>query len=295
MTRPDLDLRLVRYFTVVAEHQSFSRAAAVLHVAQPSLSRQIRRLEEQVGARLIDRTPQGSSLTPAGRTFLTEAKLLLSVAEQATLAARGAGSALTIGHVSDLVISPIVQELRRRFPSATIRTRHLTWKENNALTEHRVDALVTRLPLPPATAGLRVQILYAESRVALLPRSHPLAGRASLTPTDLAAEKLVACAYTPTMWSRPPDPDDSFEDKLELIANGAVAILPAGDRRSTLHPGVATVPMTGIDPCQVVALSRADDRNPLTAAFHEATSASPATDSGGRGSRTIRTGRDLPS
>ncbi|GAA3454899.1 hypothetical protein GCM10018962_67320 [Dactylosporangium matsuzakiense] len=87
---------------------------------------------------------------------------------------------------------------------------------------------------------------------------------------ELAGEGLVACTSTPTMWSRPPEPDDSFEDKLERVAGGAVAVLPAGDRRGTLHPGVATVPVTGMDPCRVVAVTRAHDRGGLTAAFHEA-------------------------
>jgi hypothetical protein len=66
----DLDLRLVRYFTVVADHRHFGRAAADLLIAQPSLSRQIRRLEQQLGARLLDRTPQGTKLTEAGEVFL---------------------------------------------------------------------------------------------------------------------------------------------------------------------------------------------------------------------------------
>ncbi|MGC1756756.1 MAG: LysR family transcriptional regulator, partial [Trebonia sp.] len=56
----DLDLRLVRYFAAVAEHRHFGRAAAELRVAQPSLSRQIRQLEQQLGAQLLDRTPQGT-------------------------------------------------------------------------------------------------------------------------------------------------------------------------------------------------------------------------------------------
>lgn len=66
----DLELRLVRYFTVVAAHQHFGRAAADLHVAQPALSRQIQRLEKHLGARLLDREPKGTRLTPAGQRFL---------------------------------------------------------------------------------------------------------------------------------------------------------------------------------------------------------------------------------
>ena len=267
---PDLDLRLVRYFTVVAEHGSFGRAAAVLHLAQPSLSRQIRQLEDQLGVRLIDRTPQGSSLSAAGQAFLLEAKSLLRAAQRATLAARGAGPALTIGHVGDLVITPVVRELRHRFPAASVRTRHLTWQDHDALLDGRVDVLVTRLPLALPPGGLRVEVLYAEPRVAVLPAAHRLAGRDSLTAGDLAGEGLVACTSTPTMWSRPPEPTDTFEDKLELVASGAVAVLPAGDRRSRLHPGVATVPVTGLDPCRVVAVTRADDHSDLTTTFRQA-------------------------
>ncbi|CAL9328771.1 HTH-type transcriptional regulator HdfR [Streptomyces sp. enrichment culture] len=66
----DLDLRLVQCFTVVAEHQHFGRAAEALHTTQPSLSRQIRRLEQQVGARLLDRTTHGTRLSEAGETRL---------------------------------------------------------------------------------------------------------------------------------------------------------------------------------------------------------------------------------
>src|SRR5712671_1371365 len=86
----DLDLRLVRYFTVVAEHRHFGRAAADLVIAQPSLSRQIRRLEQQLGARLLDRTPQGTRLSEAGEVFLPKAKALLSSAAQAAAATKAA-------------------------------------------------------------------------------------------------------------------------------------------------------------------------------------------------------------
>src|SRR5215468_4215120 len=79
----DLDLRLVGYFVAVADHQHFSRAATELRVAQPSLSRQIRRLEQQIGVSLFDRTPQRTRLTEAGEEFLPQAKSLLPSAAQA--------------------------------------------------------------------------------------------------------------------------------------------------------------------------------------------------------------------
>src|SRR5215469_1293860 len=96
----DLDLRLVRYFTVVADHRHFGRAAAELRVAQPSLSRQIRHLEQQLGARLLDRTPQGTRLTEAGEIFLPRAKALLRSAAQAAAATQAAArpSRISIGY-----------------------------------------------------------------------------------------------------------------------------------------------------------------------------------------------------
>jgi DNA-binding transcriptional LysR family regulator len=270
----DLDLRLVRYFTVVAEHLNFGRAATALHLAQPSLSRQIQRLEHELGVRLFDRTPQGSQLTEAGRAFLPQAQALLHAARQAGRTARSAGprQAITVGHVADLVITAAVRELRRQYPDAHVSTRHLNWQDTHALPECRVDALVARLPLPFPTDDLRVTVLYDEPRVLVVPTSHRFAGKESVTLDDLADEQLVACASSPTIWSGPLESslDDSFEDKLELVADGrAIAILPAGDRRSTLRTDLATVPVEGTDPCQVVLATRADDPNPLVSAFHD--------------------------
>jgi DNA-binding transcriptional LysR family regulator len=292
---PDLDLRLVRYFATVAEHLNFGRAATALHVAQPSLSRQIQRLEDQLGVRLFDRTPQGSRLTEAGHAFLPQAQALLDAAHRATLAARAAApaNAITIGYVEDLVVTPAVRELRRRHPDAQVRTRHLSWQDTHALPERRVDALVARRPLPFPTDHLHVTLLYEEPRILVVPASHPLADSASVTLEDLGEQKFVACNSTAAIWSMTPPPeshpadgppqigpgpgpgpgpDDSYEDKLELVANGhAIGILPAGDRRSTLRADLATVPLKGIDPCEVVLATRANDRNPLITTFRQFT------------------------
>ena len=147
---PDLDLRLVRYFTVVAEHRHFGRAAEALRVAQPSLSRQIRHLEQQLGARLLDRTPQGSRAHRGGEVFLPLARALLRSADQAAARTRAAAqpSRITIGYTIGLIVTPAVRQLRREHPDADVQTLHLDWNQpREALLDHRVDAVVTRLPI----------------------------------------------------------------------------------------------------------------------------------------------------
>jgi DNA-binding transcriptional LysR family regulator len=268
----DLELRLVRYFTVVAAHQHFGRAAAELHVAQPALSRQIQRLEKYLGTRLLDRTPQGTRLTPAGQTFLPRAQALLQAARQAELAVREQAQSqrIAIGYVEDLVVTAAVQELRRRHPEAQITTRHLSCRDVGALSDQRVDALITRAPLPLAADDVFATPLYEEPRMLVVPRDHPLADRASVTAEELAGEEEAPCALETTDWApyrilgTDVPPIESYEDKLELVASGeAIAVLPIGDRRSSLRPNLVTVPIEGAPPSQVVLISRKGDPNPM--------------------------------
>jgi len=277
----DLDLRLVRYFTTVADHLHFGRAAAALHVAQPSLSRQIRRLEQELGARLLERTPQGTRLTEAGQVFLPQAKALLRSAARAAAQTRAAAepSRITVGYITSLYVTPAVRELRRRRPDAEVRTVHLDWNEPRAaLLEHRVDAAVARLPFP--TDGLHVTVLYDEPRALLVPLDHRLLGKESVTLDDIADEPMprVPDSAWNAFWRVDPRPDGSraldgpliadLEEKLELIASGqAVAIVSAGLRADSLRPDLATIPVHGIEPSHVVVATRADDRSRLVAAF----------------------------
>ncbi|WP_431975411.1 LysR family transcriptional regulator [Micromonospora haikouensis] len=282
---PDLDLRLVRYFTVVAEQLNFARAADELRVAQPSLSRQIQRLENVLGVRLLERTTQGSRLTAAGAAFMPQAQRLLRDAERAIQAAVAAAPAhtITIGYAEDLVVTSAVRHLRHRFPDAHVRTRHLAAQDAAALLDQRVDALVTRTPLPIPAENLQVTVLYDEARVLLVSASHPFAGKAAVTAEDIAAEPFVGCTGMGTEWTTfwrlEPRPDseparlgptlaETYQDKLEAIADGtAIAVVPAGDRRHTLRPGLTTVALDGVEPCQVVVAVRAADPNPLVPAF----------------------------
>jgi len=277
----DLELRLVRYFTVVAGHQHFGRAAAELHIAQPSLSRQIRRLEQQLGVRLLDRTPQGTRLTEAGEVFLPRARALLRSAAQAAASAQAAArpTRITIGYTSGLIVTPAVRELRRREPDADVQTMHLSYREaREALLGHRADAVVTRLPV--GSDGLHVTVLYEEPRELLMPCDHRLAGKESITLDDIADEPMprLPDPLWNAYWRIDPRPDGSpapdgplvndVEDKLELIASGqAVAIVSAGLKASRLHPDVTTVPLDGIEPGHVVLATRAGDHGRLVAAF----------------------------
>jgi DNA-binding transcriptional LysR family regulator len=281
---PDLDLRLVRYFISVAEHRHFGRAAADLRIAQPSLSRQIRTLEGQLGARLLDRTPQGTWLTEAGEVFLPRAKTLLRSAVQAAAAARAAAqpSRITIGYTPGLIVTPAVRNLRRQHPDADVQTLHLEWNEpREALLDHRVDAAVTRLPI--RTDGLHVTILYDEPRLLLVPLDHRLAGKESVTLDDIADEPIPRFSDPAwnAYWRIDPRPDGSpapdgplvaaIEDKNELVAAGqAVAIIPGGLPADSIRPDLTTIPLDGVDPSHVVLATRADDRSRLVAAFRKA-------------------------
>ncbi len=268
----DLDLRLVRYFTVVAEHQHFGRAAADLHVAQPALSRQIQRLEKYLGVRLLDRVPRGTRLTPAGQAFLPRAQALLRAARQAELAVRAQAETgrITIGYVEDLVITAAVRELRHRHPAAEIATRYLSCRDVGALSDRRVDVLIARAPLPLAADEVFTTPLYEEPRMLVVPRGHPLAGRASVAVEELAGEEAAPCAFQTADWASyrilgaGVPPIESYEDKLELVASGgAIAVLPVGDRRSSLRPDLVTVPIEGAPPSPVVLVSRKGDPNPM--------------------------------
>ncbi|MCO5994143.1 LysR family transcriptional regulator [Actinoallomurus rhizosphaericola] len=279
----NLDLRLVQCFTVLAEHRHFGRAAAVLHTTQPSLSRQISRLEQQLGVRLLDRTPRGSELTEAGETFLPLAKTLLRSAAQVVTRTRAAArpDRITIGYTTNLIVTPAVRELRHRHPDADVRTAHVNWNEpREALLDHRVDAVVTRLPF--ATDRLRVTVLYDEPRVLVVPLDHRLAGKESVTLDDIADEPLprVSDPDWNAFWRidpRPggaPAPDgpliEAVEDKAELVADGqAVAIIPDGEHVRRLRPDLTTIPLEGVEPSQVVLATRADDRGRLVAAFRK--------------------------
>lgn len=284
MTRtpvPDLDLRVVRYFVAVAEHATFADAASDLGITQPALSRQMRRFEAELGVDLLERTARGTSLTPAGRAFLPQARTLLTAARRAVagVAAMSRTDRISIGWTTTTTVTPAVRELRRLRPTAQVETVHLSWNAaSTALLDHEVDAVVTRLPLDDT--DLHLTPLYDEPRVLLVGEDHPLAGRTSVSVHELGTDPMprVEDQAWNAFWRIDPRPDGSpapdgplvrvLEDKLELVAAGeAIAVVAAGEHDGTLRPDLVVVPLRDAEPSQVVLATRADEARPLVVAF----------------------------
>lgn len=277
----DLDLRLVRYFTAVAEHRHFGRAADELRIAQPSLSRQVRRLEQQIGARLFERTPRGTALTEAGEAFLPRAKSLLRSATRAAAEARAAAvpHRIVVGYGSGLIVTGAVREMRELHPDAEVQTRHVDFAEpHTALLDRQVDVVVARLPFP--TDGLRVTVLYQEQRAVVVSREHRLAGAESVTVEDIADEPMPHVPGVDPSWSAywrlEPRPDGgaapdgptiaAMEEKFEVVAAGEAVVVTVG-AAARMRPDLVAIPLVGVEPNHVVLATRAGERNRLVADF----------------------------
>ncbi|MDB5413589.1 MAG: LysR family transcriptional regulator [Rubritepida sp.] len=192
-----MELRHLRYFVAVAEHLHFGRAALHLKMSQPPLSQQIRHLEAELGVELFIRDRRRVQLTSAGHQFLEHAQSLLNGAERATQAARSAASGqlgfLSIGHspAADLKVLPaIIRSFREAHPNVTLTLRGLN---SPALLQAVADRLldVAILRLPCEHRGIKVEAVYAEPLVAVLPAAHPLASHERISLRSLAAERFI--------------------------------------------------------------------------------------------------------
>jgi DNA-binding transcriptional LysR family regulator len=259
-----VELRHLRAFLAVAEELHFGRAAARLHISQPPLSQQIRRLEDELGARLFRRTKRRVELTPAGQAFLTEARQTLAQADRAVRAAqraeRGELGELVVGYVTTASYEPlpdVIRGFRRRFPDVDLRLENLrSVQQRQALFDGRIDVGFVR----PQVADPRVsyEAIWRESVVVALPGNHPLARRAIVDVLDLETEPFVAVApddasglydqvvafcrragFIPRVAARVPD----VQAAIALVAAGlGIGLVPAAVQRFKRR-GVAYRPL----------------------------------------------------
>ena len=189
-----MELRHLRYFVTVAEALSFTKAAQKLHTAQPSLTRQIKDLEEELGVRLLNRAKQRVTLTDEGRSFLADAKRLLALATETVESVRrlqsGEVRALNVGYVSNLFYDLLPRTLasfRQSFPTVSINLFDMSCGDQfRALEDGRLDLGFVGLHAPIALRGLEFRTIASYKTVAALPKDSPLADKTTVELKALA-------------------------------------------------------------------------------------------------------------
>jgi LysR family transcriptional regulator, hca operon transcriptional activator len=198
-----MELRHLRYFVAVADAGSLTVAAQrKLHTSQPSLSRQIRDLEDEVGAQLLTRSARGIELTPAGRAFLDHARSALSQVEAAAEAARRvahpAKPCFVMGFLTghELTWMPeALQILRDELPNIDVMiSSQYSPQLANALLKEKVDAAFLRRE--EGFPDLAFHLLVKEPLVVVLPSDHRLAALEPVNPQDLVGEIFVSVSDT---------------------------------------------------------------------------------------------------
>ena len=194
-----MELRHLRYFKAVAELLNFTRAAEKVRVAQPALSRQIRALEEELGAPLFDRD-RGVQLTDAGRVFYGQTAKILAQVDMAVAAVREVTAGAGVGELivcndwrlAGQFVPAVVAEFHQKFPRVEITLRDLRFHDQLAALRGRRAHLGFVVRSVLGRVGELETLLVLRARLmAVLPARHPRAGDRDVSLADLAAEKWV--------------------------------------------------------------------------------------------------------
>jgi DNA-binding transcriptional LysR family regulator len=257
---PTMELRHMRYFVAVAEEKNFTRAAVRLHLAQPSLSRQIRALENELGVALLHRGKGSITLTAAGTEYLALARKLLADSATAVSVTQAVGRSehrkLLIGTVEPLMssglLAKILENLSSSRPEVRVELRELFSVEQHRLIAAReLDAgFVYR---PPEDGSIYGSFIVLRNRhVAALPGDHRLASKSTLLLRDLVGESFVQ--FSRQLWS---ERIDAIAEKC-VAAGFTIRVVQEAQRLHTLMEfvaqgiGVAIIPDPFCRPAGVV-------------------------------------------
>ncbi|EQB30074.1 LysR substrate-binding domain-containing protein [Sphingobium ummariense] len=283
-----MELRHLRYFVAVAEEGSVTVAAEKrLHTAQPSLSRQLRDLELEVGAPLLVRTSRGVTLTPAGQAFLDHARLALAQASEAVAAARRvarpAKASFSVGFLTGQEVEwlpHVTQILRDQLKEIDFRvSSDFSPAVAEAVQRGEIDLGFSRIePQPDVT----YEVIASEPIVAILPADHPLAALSEIDPAALGDFPFIGYTDTPHVLRGIVERYlrergvivstshflDSFATGISLVAStGGLTLLPAYVEK-LLPRSVVSRPLAGPSPViEIAAGYRADNPSPVLRSF----------------------------
>lgn len=192
-----MDLAELQVFVTVATERSFSRAAARLHRTQPAVSQAVRRLEDELGERLFDRSAKDGKLTEAGRVLLDYAQRLMRLAEEADVAVRELRDLrrgrVLIGANEAAVhaLLPVVQRFRERHPGVQVDVRRIPSRQIGVeVLQRSLDFGV--LSFAPPEAGLASVVIGDDELVMLVAPGHPLAARKEVTIAEFGRQTVIA-------------------------------------------------------------------------------------------------------
>jgi len=274
-----MELRHLRYFLAVAEDGSLLSAAKNrLNTSQPSLSRQIRSLESEVGVKLLERHPRGVVLTDAGKAFLQHARSALAQVEAATEGARRLGKpdrpVFGIGFLAghETRIPQALRILRGEAPDVEIKLSSQSSPDlAHAILRGTLDVALLRRE---EGLGISYRRLAEEPLVAMMPADHPLASRETISPADLEGEIYVGSATASPVVDRlvksyaaklgikldPQFDVGSLSSAISMvISTGGITLVPSY-ARDLLTPNVCTRPLEG-EPPMIELLLGYDESN----------------------------------
>ncbi|MER6948906.1 LysR family transcriptional regulator [Nonomuraea sp. NPDC000554] len=283
--RYGMELRLLTYVVTIAEEGSISGAARRLHLTQPTLSRQLRELERQVGAELFARNGRGLTPTPAGQVLVRRARGVLAEAQaaldDARLAGQGLSGQLTITFAGSGINGPLggaLGRLRRELPRVDLRlVESFNDSEmSSAVLSGTCDLAVQRLPI--RDARLATQVWWREPLTLFLPAGHPLAygtepaplsalGQIPLVlwPRDVSPrsyDEIIALCHHAGVVPRVGAEGHSVQTLLALVAAGFGAAVLADSHRALRRVGVTPRALAGTSTV-LHLVWRADDTSPL--------------------------------
>jgi DNA-binding transcriptional LysR family regulator len=281
-----MELRQLRYLVALAEEGNFTRAAANEHIAQPAMSQQIRRLEDELGLALVERTTRRVALTEAGEALVVRSRRILAELESADAelqALRGVhtghvtiGAMHTMGPVD---LSLVLALFRERHPDVRFTVREQTSEEMaEMLRVDELDLAFLSVTERVESRGLGLHQLVSEELVVLLPREHRLSRRAELRMAELDGESFISFREGARLREllMAAGREAGFEPQVTLESNESQRVR----RLVSRGLGVAILPRSdaegfGAD-VAVVSLTKPSLRRDITIAWREGRRLSPA-------------------